>query len=638
MSPSVFKNMWRKIAPNPLDRQLKTFARSGYKKITIPWNRGLGDIPLGLYALAHRIRTFIPDAEITFMTRSDLKEGFELLEGVNVREMPTWKRGVPYVLPQELSSDEAVIENPDPNYWLSWQIGKITPRLKWDNKWDLLAHRFKIPQGCLGIHLQTETAQYYGYDKNWGLEKFKALFSSYSDPILLFGLEKTSLFASPHILDLRGELSLKEMLSIIKNRCHTLLAPDSGVLNFIYYLDTPFPIHLVSLWADPNQGILKQNVASPNPLLTHTPLFSSDPKKACCIPLEEVQKEIHPIEPYTTYVPSENVKKREYGSMGCLILAGGQGSRLGGTVSKGLIPFTPIKKKTLLQLFCEKTKAASQASGKRLPLAIMTSPLNHEEILEALTSNHFFGLEKEQVDLFSQEMLPFLDEENHQGPDGNGHALKLLWNTGIGKKWRNQGIQCVNVIPIDNSLADPFDGKLCAFHLSSQNEVTIKSILRTDFQEKIGVVSLKNGKVCVQEYSELSQSATQENSPFILGSIGLFCFSLDFIEKISSLSLPLHLARKKISSLDPREVWKCERFIFDTLLFAEKVGVLAYPRQEVYSPLKNATGDKSLETARKAFIEQERRLYKSISGLPVPQEEFELDPSFYYSPYTPEGR
>ena len=29
------------------------------------WNRGLGDIALGLYAIVHRIRESIPDAKIT---------------------------------------------------------------------------------------------------------------------------------------------------------------------------------------------------------------------------------------------------------------------------------------------------------------------------------------------------------------------------------------------------------------------------------------------------------------------------------------------------------------------------------------------------------------------------------------------
>ena len=75
------------------------------------------------------------------------------------------------------------------------------------------------------------------------------------------------------LIDLRGETTLHEMLSIIKNRCSYLIAPDSGVLSLTYYIDVTFPLKVISLWADPKQGILKQNVASPNPELVHAPLI-----------------------------------------------------------------------------------------------------------------------------------------------------------------------------------------------------------------------------------------------------------------------------------------------------------------------------------------------------------------------------
>ena len=50
--------------------------------------------------------------------------------------------------------------------------------------------------------------------------------------------------------------------------------PDSGILSMVYYLDEAFPIKVISLWAESNHGILKQNVSSPNPRLVHTPIIS----------------------------------------------------------------------------------------------------------------------------------------------------------------------------------------------------------------------------------------------------------------------------------------------------------------------------------------------------------------------------
>ena len=80
----MFKSLLRKLLPNPLDKLLKKAQRENQRKILITFDRGLGDIALGLYALVFRIRSFIPEAEITFLTRSDLKEGFSLLKGVSV--------------------------------------------------------------------------------------------------------------------------------------------------------------------------------------------------------------------------------------------------------------------------------------------------------------------------------------------------------------------------------------------------------------------------------------------------------------------------------------------------------------------------------------------------------------------------
>jgi hypothetical protein len=81
------------------------------------------------------------------------------------------------------------------------------------------------------------------------------------------------------------------MLSAIRNRCSVLVAPDSGVLTMAYYLDVDDPITIVSLWADPRQGILKQGVASPNPRLRHVPL-RGEGEDVSKIPVDDVYREV----------------------------------------------------------------------------------------------------------------------------------------------------------------------------------------------------------------------------------------------------------------------------------------------------------------------------------------------------------
>lgn len=283
----MLKRLIRKLAPNPFDVLLKKSLRQGQKTFLLCWNRGLGDIPLGLFAMIERIKFFIPDAQITFVTRKDLWEGFQMLEGVEVLYSDKWKRKHPFSLEEtlrEMGRDvkewDVVIEAPDPTYWVKWQLGKLVPKLQWDPSWDALAALFPLDakEKYIGVHVQTETS--YGYEKNWPLEKFKELFvklyEEHQYKIVLFGFGNTPDFSLPGVVDLRGQTSLLQMISIIKNRCSQLVVPDSGVLSVTYFLDETFPLHIVSLWSDPHQGVLKQNVFSPNPGLIHQPIIAPE--------------------------------------------------------------------------------------------------------------------------------------------------------------------------------------------------------------------------------------------------------------------------------------------------------------------------------------------------------------------------
>jgi ADP-heptose:LPS heptosyltransferase len=276
----MLKGLWRRYGPNPFDALLRKAQRAGHTRFLICWNRGLGDIALGLYALVHRIRAFIPQATVTFLTRPDLQAGFQLLDGVHALACPEWKRGVPFDLADTLSrlelhasSYDVLLERPDPTRWLMWQLGTLVPKMRWDPVWDALAHRFPLTgeRPWVGVHVQTETS--YAYEKNWPVSHWRALFARLAEErgrrIVLFGFRPEPSFEHPAILDLRGKTTLHEMLAIIKNRCSSLVLPDSGVLSLTYYLDAVFPIHVISLWADPHQGILRQRVSSPNPALRH---------------------------------------------------------------------------------------------------------------------------------------------------------------------------------------------------------------------------------------------------------------------------------------------------------------------------------------------------------------------------------
>ena len=245
------------------------------KKFLILWNRGLGDIALGLYGLNQRIRDVIPSAKITYITREDLKEGFELLPDCTVIVDLSMQRGQPYKIDAAQSClYDVVIKKANPTDWLRDQIGRVVPKLKFPpSKQD------EFREMTVGIHVQTETGQYYGYNKNWPIASFHSCIEALNEkgiiPIL-FGLYQNKDFEGLQVRDFRGLTGLHETLSVITKECHTLLVPDSGILSLTYYLDLSFPLHIVSIWSDPHQGVLKQKVPSPNPGLKHTVLIEKD--------------------------------------------------------------------------------------------------------------------------------------------------------------------------------------------------------------------------------------------------------------------------------------------------------------------------------------------------------------------------
>lgn len=272
---------------NPLDRLLR---RSVGNRFLILWNRGLGDVPLGLYALVQRIREYVPDASITFLTRGDLADVFAMLPDVNV-VIANWKRGETPQIPGGMRDHfDVVIEKPNPTKWLKWQLKTLTPKLHWDPTWDHLSAKFDLKgKDFVGMHISSETGQYYGYEKNWPRAKWDKVIKECKRPVILFGLKKEGRY--PGSIDLRGETTLFEMLSIIKNHCTSLIAPDSGVFSVAYYLDVDFPLRAISLWADPRQGVLRQGVRSPNPSFDHIPLFGSE-EKVENIEVEEVLSQL----------------------------------------------------------------------------------------------------------------------------------------------------------------------------------------------------------------------------------------------------------------------------------------------------------------------------------------------------------
>lgn len=319
------------------------------------------------------------------------------------------------------------------------------------------------------------------------------------------------------------------------------------------------------------------------------------------------------------------------GKVAALIVAGGLGTRLKLTGSKGLYPITPVKQKTLFQLFAERVKAASLFAGRPLHLLIMTSPVNDDEVQNYFKKQHFFGLEEGQILFFCQGSLPYMTQEGQlleaQGPDGNGVSLQQFYASPHFTSLQAKGVELITFGMVDNPLGDPYDPILVGYHYTQGNEATVKCVKRDTEEEKVGLVVETDEGVRVVEYSEV-----EEKKGFPLANISLFCFSFSLVEKAGKGRLPLHAHLKEVQGVG--KVYKFEKFIFDNLVFAEKISCLVYPKKEVFAPLKNLEGADSPSTVQRALVEYDKGVITALTGNSCHKERLELDPKFYYPTET----
>ena len=253
------------------------------------------------------------------------------------------------------------------------------------------------------------------------------------------------------------------------------------------------------------------------------------------------------------------------GKVSAVVLAGGQGTRLGMDKPKGCYPLSPIMQKSLFQRLIERTIAASKAYDVPLQIAFMTSEENHAATINFFKEHNYFGIEKERVSFFQQGALPLQDEGGSFILDAQGHLLtsadgngSFFWKfstSGLLSKWPT--MEYVTVTVVDNPLADPFDAELIGRCALSKSDVAMRVVERQNPQENVGCLIEKEGRVLVVEYSEMSQEEKEARDkhgklqvPY--ANISYFCFSKPFIEKVSYEpieKMPLHKAKKKISSL-----------------------------------------------------------------------------------------
>jgi UDP-N-acetylglucosamine/UDP-N-acetylgalactosamine diphosphorylase len=331
------------------------------------------------------------------------------------------------------------------------------------------------------------------------------------------------------------------------------------------------------------------------------------------------------------------------GTVAVVLVAGGQGSRLGHEGPKGTYPIGPVTQRSLFQWHAEKVLALSRRYGVAMPLAIMTSADNDAATRQFFAAQHYFGLDPTQVCFFIQGMMPALDATTGRVlrmgpgqlvlcPNGHGGVLPALRDAGLLDVWQQRGIEHVFYFQVDNPLVKVADPIFLGAHVRCNSEVSVKVVRKTDPAERIGlVVRRSDGRHAIMEYSELPPELAARRTDtgelyLSAGSTAIHIFSLPFLQRLARerVVLPYHRALKAVPHEgDPAptraNAIKFEMFIFDALPLAERVLVLETDRAEEFEPLKNADGPYSPQTVRAALSAEFAR-WLEAAGCPVPRD------------------
>jgi UDP-N-acetylglucosamine/UDP-N-acetylgalactosamine diphosphorylase len=316
------------------------------------------------------------------------------------------------------------------------------------------------------------------------------------------------------------------------------------------------------------------------------------------------------------------------GEVASLVVAGGQGTRLGFDHPKGMFPIGPVTGKCLFQIHAEKVLALSRRYGKAVPFLVMTSPATHAETEAFFRQQHYFGQAADDVWLFCQGTMPALELNTGKllleapsrlalSPNGHGGVLLALRDSGSLEKLRGRGVRHLFYFQVDNPLVRVADPLFLGYHLAERSQASSKVVPKLSPTDKLGNMVLADGRCTIIEYSDLPEqlaSATDECGQlrFGSGSPAIHIFDMDFLAGLAGGGggIPFHGARKKVRCLDevgqPLEpttenALKLEMFIFDVLPKAERWAVVETTRKEEFEPLKNARGPDSPQTVQEAM-------------------------------------
>lgn len=332
--------------------------------------------------------------------------------------------------------------------------------------------------------------------------------------------------------------------------------------------------------------------------------------------------EIDEIEARRTEFEAAGIEALKAEKIGAVLLAGGQGTRLGLDKPKGMLNVGVHKDLYLFECLINNILDVVKLTGHYIPLYIMTSVKNNDETVLFFEENNYFGYDPEYVGFFVQEMAPSVDfngkvylEEKGKislSPNGNGGWFTSLAKAGYLDEMKEKNVEWLSVFSVDNVLQRINDPCFVGATILSGCDSGAKVVRKAAPEERVGVLCLEDGKPSIVEYYEMTDEmlySKKENGDlaYNFGVTLNYLFKVSKLEEIMNNDMPAHVVEKKIPYVDAEgntikpeapNGYKFEQLVLDMIHMMNDCLSYEVVRNKEFAPIKNKEGVDSLETAR----------------------------------------
>lgn len=308
--------------------------------------------------------------------------------------------------------------------------------------------------------------------------------------------------------------------------------------------------------------------------------------------------------------------------VGAVLLAGGQGTRLGADGPKGAYNVGVTHDLYIFECLINNLLDVTNEAGAYVPLYIMTSTVNNDQTVAFFKEHNYFGYPEDYVKFFIQEMVPAVDYEGRilmqseselvLSPNGNGGWYSSMAKTGVLDDVHARGVEWLNVFAVDNVLQRMADPVFVGATIASGGDSGAKVVRKAAPGEKVGVLCREDGKPSIIEYYEMTEEMANLRRAdgeleYGFGVILNYIFSEKKLEEIMNNYMPIHVVEKKIPYMDENGVYhtptepngyKFETLVLDMVHMMDDCLAFEVVREKEFAPIKNLHGVDSVDSAR----------------------------------------